>query len=193
MNSTTDPHLPCLLHRSIITHRTTIFKKYAFALPRASINRYSSNYHPLQILISSASCIDQPLLIELPSDFVIPLSYTEFSLSSCFTNYSFLIAELLWHQLTIHIMEYFIFYSINPATMSIGYSFVIPELLWHQWQLYYQQYPPLALMETSKNSPPLTIMTKDNLLYQCCTHFDIGFPVFLLSDNYPCQHISSLC
>ena len=68
----------------------------------------------------------------------------------------------------------------------LGYSFVIRELLWHQWQIYYQQYPPLALMETSKHSPPLTTMTKDNLLCYW------GFPVFLLSDNSPYHHISPL-
>ena len=86
----------------------------------------------------------------------------------------------------------FVFYCFHPASMSIGYSFVIHELLWHQWQLYSQQSPPLALMATSKHSPPLTTMTKDNLLYQFCTHFDIGFLIFLLSDNSPCHHISPL-
>ena len=86
----------------------------------------------------------------------------------------------------------FVFYSFHPTTMSIGYSFVIRELLWHQWQLYSQQAPPLALMATSKNSLPLTKKTKDNLLYHWCTFFDIGFPVFLLSDNSPYHHISPL-
>ena len=56
----------------------------------------------------------------------------------------------------------------------------------------FQQSPPLELMETSKNSPPLKTMTKDNLLCQCCTYFDIGFPVFLLSGNSPYDHISHL-
>ena len=46
-------------------------------------------------------------------------------------------------------------------------------------------------MVKSKHSPPLTTMTKDNLVCHCCTHFDIGFPIFLLSDNFPYQHISS--
>ena len=86
----------------------------------------------------------------------------------------------------------FCFYWVHPATMSIGYPFVILELLWHQWQLYSQQSPPLALMATSKHSPPLTTMTKDNLLCHCCTHFDIGFLVFLLCDNSHCHHISPL-
>ena len=73
----------------------------------------------------------------------------------------------------------FVFYRFHPATVSIGYSFIIREILWHQWQLYSQHYPPL------------TTMTKDNLLCHCCTHFDIGFPVFLFSSNCPYQHISS--
>ena len=56
----------------------------------------------------------------------------------------------------------------------------------------FQQYRPLALMETYKHSPPLTTMAKDNLLCQCCTYFDIGFPIFLLYDNSPYHHISPL-
>ena len=76
-----------------------------------------------------------------------------------------------------HILGYSLrHYWTPPATINIGYSVVIRELLWHQWQLYSQQYPPLALMETSKHFPPLTTMTKDNLY--CCTNFDIGFHVF---------------
>ena len=84
----------------------------------------------------------------------------------------------------------FVFYWFHPATMSIGYYFFIRELLWHQWQLYSQQYPPLALMETSKHSPPLTTMTNDNLY--CCTHFDIGFHVFFFLTT-PLVIISPLC
>ena len=56
---------------------------------------------------------------------------------------------------------------------------------------YCQQYPPLALMETSKHSPPLTMTTKDNLLCSYCNHLDREFLIFLIFDNYPCQYISS--
>ena len=56
----------------------------------------------------------------------------------------------------------------------------------------YSTISPFALMATFKHSPPLTTMTKDNLLYQYSTYFDIGFHVFLLSDNSPCHHISPL-
>ena len=70
--------------------------------------------------------------------------------------------------------------------------FFIHKHLWHQWKLYTQQYPPLALMVTPKHSPPLTIMTKDNLLRQCCTYFDIGFPISLLFNNSSFHHISPL-
>ena len=50
----------------------------------------------------------------------------------------------------------------------------------------FQQSPPLSLMATSKHSPPLTTMTKDNLLCYW------GFHVFLISDNSPYHHISTL-
>ena len=50
---------------------------------------------------------------------------------------------------------------IDPVTV---YSFVIREILWHQRQQYSQQSAPLALMGKYKHSPPLTTMTKDNLL-----------------------------
>ena len=91
-----------------------------------------------------------------------------------------------------HVITTLVFHWVCPVIISTGYSFVIREHLWYQWQLYTQQSPPLALMATSKHSPPLTTMTKDNLLCQCCTYFDIGFPIFLLSNNSPCHHISPL-
>ena len=49
-------------------------------------------------------------------------------------TYSFVITELLWHQLTIHVMDplYFIEFILLPCLL------VIPELLWHQWKPYYQ-------------------------------------------------------
>ena len=100
-------------------------------------------------------------------------------------HYFSLSLSLSWHH--IHWLYY-----VCHAIISTGYSFVIREHLWHQWKLYTQPYPPLALMETSKHSPPLTTMTKDNLLCQCCTYFDIGFPLFLLYDNSPYHHISRL-
>ena len=92
-----------------------------------------------------------------------------------------------------HAITTLVFHWVCHAIISTGYSFVILEHLWHQWQLYtqiYQQYPPLALMETSKNSPPLTTMTKENLLWQCCTYLDIGFYVSLLFYNSSYHHIS---
>ena len=91
-----------------------------------------------------------------------------------------------------HAITTLVFHWVCPIIISTSYSFVIHENLWHQWQLYTQQYPPLALIERYKNSPPLTTMTKDNLLCQCCTYFDIGFHVFLLSDNSPYHNISHL-
>ena len=48
-----------------------------------------------------------------------------------------------------------------------------------------QQHPYLVLMETSKHSPPLTTMTKDNPLFQCCTYFDIGFLSLLFLTTPP--------
>ena len=168
----------------------------------------------LQILISFAFCIDRPLLIELPS-VADPCLLCNFHRSTATHQTTIqLCNSFVLHWVCPVIMFYwlslchcwtpltsidnprngsFVFYWVHLANMSIGYSFVIPELLWHQWKLYSQHSPHLELMETSKHSPPLTIMTKDNLLCHCCTHFDIGFLVFLISDNYPFQHISSLC
>ena len=85
-------------------------------------------------------------------------------------------------------------YWVHLAFMSFTYplSFMNYFDINDNYNPYFQQYPPLALMATSKHSPPLTTMTKDNLLYQCCTYFDIWFLVFLLSDNSPCHHISPL-
>ena len=91
-----------------------------------------------------------------------------------------------------HAITTLVFHWVFHVIISTGYSFVICEHLWHQWQLHTQQSSPLALMATSKHSPPLTTMTKDNLLCQWCTYFDIGFPIFLLFDNSPYYHISPL-
>ena len=64
--------------------------------------------------------------------------------------------------------HYFLCYSfvlhwVCPAIMSL----VIPLSLLNSFDINdnsIQHYSPLALMGTSKNSPPLTTMTKDNLL-----------------------------
>ena len=88
----------------------------------------------------------------------------------------------------------FVFLWVHSAIMSFSYPLSIMNYfdINENYNPYFQQYPPLALMATPKPSPHLTTMRKDNLLYPCCTYFDIGFPIFLLSDNSPCHHLSPL-
>ena len=89
-----------------------------------------------------------------------------------------------------HVITSFIFHWVFSAIISL----VIPLSLLNFFNTndnYIQHSPPLALMETSKHSPPLTRMKKDNLLFPWCSHLDEEFPIFLFFDNWPCQYISS--
>ena len=90
-----------------------------------------------------------------------------------------------------HVITTFVFHWVCLAIVSLAIalsllnSFVINEN-------HIQHSPHFTLMENSKHSPPLTTMTKDNLLCQCCTYFDIGFHFSLLFNNSSCHHISPL-
>ena len=82
----------------------------------------------------------------------------------------------------LHVYWLFLFHSWNPLnSFVINDNYILNNLpLWHWWK--------------HLNILPLWQQWQ-RITYLChwCTHFDIGFYVFLLSDNYPFQHISSLC
>ena len=98
-------------------------------------------------------------------------------------------------------MSYFSCHHYLSLSLSLSCHHIHWLFLCHSWTpltsikiitQMYQQSPPLALISSSKHSPPLITMTKDNLLCQCCTYFDIRFPISLIFDNSSYHHISPL-
>ena len=138
-----------------LAFRNVILHKYLFCgsyyKPLISVSQMimyiqnivgTSNYY-LTMLALRFFHLSSTLSLMLLFEFVIPLSFTKFTLSSCL--YMLFLCHC-WN--TNPHNGSFVFCRVHCAIRSIGYLFVIHELLWHTWQLYSQQYPPLALMET---------------------------------------------
>ena len=123
-----------------------------------------------------------------------------------FHPYSFIIIRTPSYSMSSYVSCHILNYAMPcHHYLSLSLSLSCHHIHWlflcHSWTTLtsmttitqsFQQSTHLALMETSKHSPPLTTMIKDNLLCQCCTYFDIGFPVFLFYENIPYHHISPL-